>query len=197
MGLVWMAFSLYGFNRNLGLYRICYIQGLSLDEALPDSPDGPSRCDSGWYRALGLVWNYYDIGGFIMNYRMYCIVSKEALDAMNGNRGKLAAQAGHAFLHAYWDAEERFPEAVKGYRGSEVKEVGGKLTGGVVKITLVVPTTKELETLSYDYYLWCGTSLVRDSGRTVFKEPTVTCLGLGPIREDHIKDDLKALKILI
>ena len=23
---------------------------------------------------------------------------------MNGNRGKLVAQAGHAYLHSYWDA---------------------------------------------------------------------------------------------
>ena len=30
--------------------------------------------------------------------KMYCIFSKEALKKMNGIRGKLASQAGHAYL---------------------------------------------------------------------------------------------------
>lgn len=38
--------------------------------------------------------------------RMYCIVARDSLKLMNGNRGKLAAQAGHAYLHAFWDAED-------------------------------------------------------------------------------------------
>ena len=35
---------------------------------------------------------------------MYCIFAKESIDKMKGNRGKMAAQAGHAFLHSWWDA---------------------------------------------------------------------------------------------
>ena len=40
----------------------------------------------------------------------------------------------------------------------------------------------------------CGTSLVTDAGFTVFNKPTTTCLGLGPISEDNIGDDIKLLK---
>ena len=40
----------------------------------------------------------------------------------------------------------------------------------------------------------CGTSLVTDAGYTVFQEPTTTCLGLGPIFEENIGDDIKSLQ---
>ncbi len=62
------------------------------------------------------------------------------------------------------------------------------------KITLVVETVEELHTLQKAYQDVCGTSLVTDAGLTVFKEPTTTCLGIGPIPVNLIGDDLKALK---
>lgn len=119
--------------------------------------------------------------------KLYCIVNAEALAKMNGNRGKLAAQAGHAFLHSFWDATERFPEAARAYKDS----------GLAFKITLVVPTEAELRDLVECYRATCGVSLVTDAARTVFLEPTVTCLGLGPIRESEIGASLKALPVLI
>ncbi len=124
--------------------------------------------------------------------KMYCIVSREALKAMNGNRGKLAAQAGHAYLHAYWDAEEKavdsYREVVDGYRAS----------GKAKKVCLVVETTDELRVLEARYRPVCGVSLVTDAGLTCFNgQPTTTCLGIGPIRDEDVGDDLKALKVLI
>ena len=49
---------------------------------------------------------------------MYAITSREVLQKIGGNRGKLSAQAGHAFLHAFWDAEERFADVAKAYKES-------------------------------------------------------------------------------
>jgi len=118
--------------------------------------------------------------------KIYCVFSKEALEKMNGIRGKLAAQAGHAYLHAWWDASDRFPKAAKAYRESN----------HVRKITLVVDTDAELEALGLSYRNICGVSLVVDAGFTVFKEPTITCLGIGPITDEQVKDDLKKLKTL-
>lgn len=65
---------------------------------------------------------------------MYCVFSKEALVKMKGIRGKMASQAGHAFLHAYWDAEARHRALAEAYRHS----------GRAYKITLVVDTDAEL-----------------------------------------------------
>lgn len=119
-------------------------------------------------------------------YKIYDIVCKEALKKMNGNRGKMSSQAGHAYLHAWWDAEKRFPDAAQAYRDSN----------HAVKITLVVDTEEELKELLRAYYDVCGVAFIKDAGFTVFKEPTVTCLGIGPIHVDDIGEDLKSLKLL-
>lgn len=124
----------------------------------------------------------------------------ESIKKMNGNRGKLASQAGHAYLHAYWDA--MFVE--KG--GMEFDPIQAKkidqahnyrLSGKAYKITLVVDTVEELKALQEKYKDICGTSLVTDAAHTVFDEPTTTCLGIGPISEENIGEDLKGLKVLI
>lgn len=118
--------------------------------------------------------------------RLYCIMAKESIDKMKGIRGKMITQGGHGYLHAFWDAEKRFPEHAQAYRE----------TSHAYKITLVVPTVGELEKLRDAYRDVCGVSLVKDAGFTVFEEPTVTCLGLGPIPESLIGDDLKELRTL-
>jgi len=120
--------------------------------------------------------------------KMYCIFAKESVQKMNGIRGKMCTQAGHAYLHAYWDAmDSDYSDIVKQamlYRDSD----------RAYKITLVVDTVEELRALQDKYKDICGTSLVTDAGYTVFNEPTTTCLGLGPIAEENIGDDIKSLK---
>lgn len=118
--------------------------------------------------------------------KMYCVCSKEALIKMKGIRGKMIAQAGHAYLHAFWDAEARHPAQAQAYRDSD----------RAYKIALVVETQADLEALEAVYRPVCGVSLVTDAGFTVFDGPTVTFLGIGPIPESLIGDDLKALKTL-
>ena len=134
---------------------------------------------------------------------------------MNGIRGKMATQAGHAYLHAFWDAEAAYPgpwwdennitdadaENIARY-AITVKKRQQALAyrnrdgdGHAYKITLVVDTVDELKALQEAYKNVCGTALVTDAGFTVFNEPTTTCLGLGPLSEDMIGEDLKALKL--
>ena len=118
--------------------------------------------------------------------KMYCITSKEALSKMKGVRGKMITQGGHAYLHDFWDSEKRFPAYAQAYRDSE----------RAYKITLVVETQAELEELELRYRDICGVSLVTDAGFTVFEGPTVTFLGLGPIPEYLVEDDIRNLKTL-
>ena len=142
---------------------------------------------------------------------MYCIFAKESVQKMNGIRGKMCTQAGHAYLHAFWDsitpysgpwwdqnnivdadAEniERF-EIMK----SKIKQgYAYAASDRAYKITLIVDTVEELKALQEKYKDVCGTSLVTDAAFTVFTEPTTTCLGLGPIAEENIGDDIKSLK---
>lgn len=123
--------------------------------------------------------------------KLYCIFSQESIKAMGGNRGKMAAQAGHAFLHSFWDAETKdFPlinDIAKAYRNS----------GMAKKVTLIVDTTQELYHLAEKYEKISGVSLVRDAGLTVFNQPTVTCLGIGPIKDEDCGEDLQSLKVFI
>ena len=107
---------------------------------------------------------------------------------MNGVRGKLASMSGHAYLHAWWDAMHKW-----GW-DPEMDHYQYMISDHAYKITLVVDTVEELKALHAKYKDLCGTSLVTDAGITVFAEPTTTCLGLGPISEANIGDDLTALK---
>lgn len=113
--------------------------------------------------------------------KMYAIFALESVKKMNGNRGKLGTQAGHAYLHAFWDAEKRFPEMAQKYRD----------TTHAYKITLAVETVEQLKELEAIYRDVCGVSLVTDAGFTVFEEPTTTCLGIGPL-PDFLKEEVLA-----
>lgn len=121
---------------------------------------------------------------------MYCIFSKESLARMGGNRGKMVAQAGHAYLHAFLDALSRFSESTEGY-----------MNGPATKIGLLVETDEQLESI-FESQSGCGKTKVVDIGKTVFKGvPTLTCIGIGPIDRDSVNngpvDLIKTAKILI
>lgn len=128
-----------------------------------------------------------------MKHKMYCVFAKESVDKINGVRGKMCTQAGHAYLHAFWDAwDERQEGEVQPQKLQQA--IAYKNSERAYKITLIVDTVEELVALQEKYKDVCGTSLVTDAGFTVFNEPTTTCLGIGPISEENIGDDIKALK---
>jgi peptidyl-tRNA hydrolase len=121
---------------------------------------------------------------------MYAIFARETLREMK-YEGKLAAQAGHAYLHAWWDAEDRFSSA---YR-EDVNDwdywhntcLAYRSSNDARKISLVVDTVEELEALYTMFRPHMGATLVEDCGYTVFSKPTITCVGLGPIQSDWTK----------
>ena len=93
---------------------------------------------------------------------------------MNGIRGKMATQAGHAYVHAFWDAT--IPDAnhtmiAEPEVFEQKKEQALAYAHGehAYKITLIVDTVDELKALQEAYRNVCGTSLVTDAG---FTEPT-------------------------
>lgn len=139
--------------------------------------------------------------------KMYAIFARETLKQMKVE-GKLAAQAGHAYLHAWWDAEERLSEEpywILGddedyYRPTEYYRncmSPYKHGDDARKIALVVNTVEELKEL-YDLYRpHMGATLVEDCGYTIFEQPTITAVGLGPITDEWLKHSkLKGLETL-
>lgn len=119
--------------------------------------------------------------------KLYAIVHGPALKKMGGNRGKLGAQLGHAFLHAMWDADARHPDRALAY----------KTSGRAKKVVLVCDDEALMRQLSQDYAAVCGVTVVEDAGFTVFAEPTFTAIGIGPLATAECDDRLAGLKVLI
>ena len=108
---------------------------------------------------------------------------------MNGNRGRMVVQSAHGFLPSMWDSAKRFPADAEAYQNQS----------SAFKICLVTDSEEFLENLYSKYKLVCGASLVQERGTKADGSVNeavkgITCLGLGPIEESLVGDDLKALK---
>ncbi len=147
-----------------------------------------------------------------MMIKMYCIFSQESLAKMQGNRGKACAQAGHAYLHAWWDSEELLEHFIEQQEATDPREQEAnhneylrllctiseyKNGNDARKICLIVNTDEELKQLYEDYRGFTGTTLVEDAGYTVVDPGTITCVGIGPLRDSEKGDDLRALDLFI
>lgn len=128
--------------------------------------------------------------------RLYAIVNMEAMKLAGGNRGKMMAQAGHAFLHAWWDAAS----LQRHFYGGETRAKAYRDSNSAAKIVLAAENEAELRGYYDDIFpnrLGIGVTLVTDAARTVFPEPTVTFLGLGPLTKEEAPEWLQKLKVLI
>lgn len=99
------------------------------------------------------------------------------------DKGKIAAQVAHASLEAYRRAG---PEDVEEWEAGGMK----KVVVGVEDLKELIRIKEMAKNEKLPYYV------VRDSGRTQISPGTVTCLGIGPAKEervDRITSDLKLL----
>jgi peptidyl-tRNA hydrolase len=130
--------------------------------------------------------------------KMYAIFCRETLALFEGNEGKLASQSGHAYLHAYWDAEDRFGPKYGSIPSPTYLATmhAYRNNNDARKIALVVDYVADLQYIHDTIMSQCGVSLVEDCGYTIFKEPTITCLGIGPLDDDAKPDMLKKIPLL-
>jgi peptidyl-tRNA hydrolase len=105
-------------------------------------------------------------------------------EALKLPRGKLAAQVAHASVGAFLEASEEAKQAW--------------VNSGMAKIVLKVDQEIDLIRL---YQLAVSRNiparLIKDAGRTVIQEGTMTCLGLGPASDmeiDAVTGELKLLR---
>lgn len=98
-------------------------------------------------------------------------------------KGKMASQVSHASVDAVLQSS---PEKVKTWRAEGMKKI-------------IVKVKDEAELL---YYYKLGKKeklvsvLITDAGHTVFKEPTTTCVGIGPDEDTNIDKLTKQLQLL-
>ena len=88
-------------------------------------------------------------------------------------KGKLSTQVAHACVEAVLNSSSK---NIEKWRDT-----------GMKKIVLKVKSKEEL----LDYKIKADkiglvNSLIKDAGKTFFKGPTITCLGIGPDREELI-----------
>ncbi|MDD5132916.1 MAG: peptidyl-tRNA hydrolase Pth2 [Candidatus Nanoarchaeia archaeon] len=98
-------------------------------------------------------------------------------------KGKLSSQVAHASVEAVLKSPD--------YKVSEWR------TEGMKKVILKVKDEKELtqyKKLADKERL--TNALIKDAGLTEFKEPTLTCLAIGPDNEESIDKITKKLKLI-
>jgi PTH2 family peptidyl-tRNA hydrolase len=101
-------------------------------------------------------------------------------------KGKLVAQAAHASLMSYIEAEKADKSVAKEW-----------LDSGEKKIVLKVKEGADLEKLFKAFkYKKVPCALVADAGLTQLPPGTTTALGVGPWRSSEIDQFTRALKLL-
>lgn len=104
--------------------------------------------------------------------------------------GKLASQAGHAYLNSYLKAQIDDPETASLYQADGI---GTKICLRAKNLNQILQT--------YDLVKEAGIpcDLITDSGHVMLPhftgEPIVTALGIGPARRDQIHHITKRLKL--
>ena len=119
--------------------------------------------------------------------RLYAIVRGD----LHMPPGKLASQAGHAFLDSYLQALERRPEAALRYRE----------TGHGTKVALVAPSLEEiLQARAEAERIGLPWALIVDSGHLLPPDfdgsPIVTALGIGPARRSEVRHITKRFALV-
>jgi len=137
------------------------------------------------------------------------VVRKDLLDRENEKMtcGKLAAQVSHASMAPILEKMrggmtfDMISPTNENYRLFLDLKVGDPLKdwleGSFRKVILYVKNESQLiklhEQLKADNITTC---LIKDSGFTIFSEPTITCLGIEPLRASVVDKYTKRLRLL-
>lgn len=109
---------------------------------------------------------------------------------LNMRKGKMCAQSAHASV-------DICVEIMQGKNKVFKDDLALWLSEGMTKIVVGVNTEQELLDLYKKAQMTnLPTTLIKDAGRTEFKEPTFTVVGIGPAPDktiDMITGDLKLL----
>ncbi len=98
-------------------------------------------------------------------------------------KGKLSVQCAHASVEAVLKSNKR--------------KISEWVDKGMPKIILKVKDLNELKNYNMKAKtLGLKTALIKDAGKTYFKKPTITCLGIGPDKKEKIDKIIKKLKLI-
>ncbi len=117
-----------------------------------------------------------------MEYKLVIVVR----DDLTLSKGKLAAQVAHASVECAIKAKDRIPDVFKGWYRE-----------GQKKVVLKVKNVKELFLLKEKAEsIGFVTALITDAGLTEVPPGTITCLGIGPDKEEFLDKITSSLPLL-
>lgn len=114
-----------------------------------------------------------------MNYKQVILVRMD----LKMPKGKLAVQVGHACVDCALNSPR---EKVETWYLQGMKKI-------VLKLKNLAELKKYQRLADKSGLVNC---VIKDAGMTVFKKPTITCLGIGPDKEDLINTITSELKML-
>lgn len=101
-------------------------------------------------------------------------------------KGKLVAQAGHAFLEAYKKARKNSPVTVKAWEATGCQKVAVKVTSEK-ELVFLFEKAKQFK---------LPAALIRDAGHTQVPAGSITAVAIGPAKESEIDKLTGELKLL-
>lgn len=116
----------------------------------------------------------------ILLYKQVIIVRND----LKMGKGKIAAQASHASISAFILTEKKDRDTTNEWLPHQKK------------IVLKVDSEEELISLYKNLKSRFPTALITDAGHTQVDPGTITCLGVGPVRESEIDKYINKLKLL-
>jgi peptidyl-tRNA hydrolase, PTH2 family len=111
--------------------------------------------------------------------------------------GKKMAQSAHASMKVFFDRMEPSILAMKNYYCYFTEEMVAWMNGDFKKIVVGIDSLEELLKLyeqAKEEKIPCA--MIEDLGLTEFKEPTITCVAIGPDMSDKIDKITGRLKLL-
>jgi len=131
-----------------------------------------------------------------MSIKQVIIIRKD----LNMRKGKMVAQGAHASMNVFFDrltSTGPIGDVAFGLKGTITPEMKAWMEGSFTKICVSVDSELELLGIyqkAKEANLPC--SLIKDVGLTEFKEPTFTCVAIGPDEEEKINKITGSLKLL-
>jgi PTH2 family peptidyl-tRNA hydrolase len=101
-------------------------------------------------------------------------------------RGKLAVQVAHAAVECAMESAVRNSKKVEEWRRDGAKKIVVK-ADSLEDLFLLQESARKAKIVNY---------LVCDRGLTEFKEPTITCLGMGPDKDEVLDKLTGGLKLV-
>jgi peptidyl-tRNA hydrolase, PTH2 family len=138
-------------------------------DTIEDMPDAAAGCRKD---ADDTISNRHDL-------RIYALIRMDIEMPL----GKIIPQAGHAYMGALLKADKALVETY----------LSGAFTKIAVKaknLAAILRAKDECDALGIP------TSLITDAGRTIFNEPTVTCLGIGPVLRESLPKFVQKMQLM-